>query len=357
VGGNTHIKRMSAPSQKTEGESAGGLREYGKLIRPYGILFIGFTPMFGALCNGQFDMFHLVVLLSIGLLMHVFTFVQNDYYDIEVDRQSTYVVQRPLITGTIPRSNAFLIVMGSFFSCIILAAVFWLSLRPLAMLFISFFLITLYNKFSKHITGMEYVLAAGVFTLGVFGAFTVSENIAPLALIISSIGFLQWVFSVGVSANLKDVEFDTKLGIRTTPVLLGVHVIDHSLKKPFIFMVYAYGIKALHLLVSFLPFLFGFTSLILFGFPVPLICFLLVGISIIITTYGLLNTPLKNRNRMLRYEGVQEGFSLLLIPSTLLSYLVEHFGVLPTILLFLLMIAWPLFILRALYGRTLIPLE
>lgn len=313
--------------------------------------------MFGALCNGQFDVFHLVVLFTIGLLTHVFTFVQNDYYDMEVDRQSTYVEQRPLITGTIPRSNAFLLVMCSFFSCLILAAAFLFTLRSLTMLFISFFLITLYNKYSKHITGMEYVLAAGVFTLGVFGAFTVSATLAPLALIISSIGFLQWVFSVGVSANLKDVEFDTKLGIRTTPVLFGVHVVDHILKKPFIFTLYAYGIKAVHLLVAFLPFFLGYTAVILFGFPVPLICFLLIGISIIITTYGILNTPLKKRDRMLRYEGVQEGFSLLLIPSTLLSYLVEHFGVPPTILLFLLMILWPLFILRALYGRTLIPLE
>lgn len=335
----------------------GGVREYGKLIRPYGILFLGFTPVFGALCNGQFDVFHLVVLLGIGLLTHVFTFVQNDYYDMEVDRQSKYVVQRPLITGTIPRSNAFLLVVISFFSCVILSAAFLFTLRSCALLFTSFFLITLYNKYSKRITGMEYVLAAGVFTLGVFGAFTVSKAIAPLALIISSIGFLQWVFSVGVSANLKDVEFDTKLGIRTTPVLFGVHVVDHALKKPFIFTIYAYGVKAMHLLVAFLPFFFGYTAYIIFGFPVPLICFLLIGISIIITTYGILNTPLGKRDRMLRYEGVQEGFSLLLIPSTLLSYLVEHFGVPPTILLFLLMILWPLFILRALYGRTLIPLE
>lgn len=335
----------------------GGIREYGKLIRPYGILFLGFTPVFGALCNGQFDGFHLVVLLGIGLLAHVFTFVQNDYYDIEVDRQSKYVEQRPLITGTIPRSKAFLLFTCSFFSCVILAAIFLFTLRSFSMIFISFFLITVYNKYSKHLPGLEYVLAAGVFTLGVFGAFTVSETITPLALIISSVGFLQWVFSVGVSANLKDVEFDTKLGIRTTPVIFGVHVVDHTLKKPFIFTMYAYGIKAIHLLVAFLPFFFGYTAFVLVGYPIPLICFLLIGISIIITTYYILTVPLENRDQMLRYEGVQEGFSLLMIPSTLLSYLVEYFGVLPTILLFLLMILWPLFILRVLYGRTLIPLE
>jgi hypothetical protein len=204
---------------------------------------------------------------------------------------------------------------------------------------------------------MEFILGAGVFTVGLFGAFTVSDTVVPLALYISGIGFFQWVFSVGISANLKDVEFDTKLGIRTTPVVFGVKVIENTLKKPFVFITYAYGIKAVHLLVAFLLFLLGYTSWMVSGFPIPLICFLLIGISIIITTHGILTTPLQNRDLMLRYEGVQEGFSLLLIPSTLLSLLVEHFDVLPTVLVFLLMILWPLFILRVLYGKTLIPLE
>ena len=67
---------------------------------------------------------------------------------------------------------------------------------------------------------------------GVFGALTVSDQVSTLAIIISCVGFLQWVFSVGVSANLKDVEFDTKLGIRTTPVIFGVHAVGNQLKKP-----------------------------------------------------------------------------------------------------------------------------
>jgi 4-hydroxybenzoate polyprenyltransferase len=335
----------------------GGIREYGKLIRPYGILFLGFTPVFGALCNGQFDLFHLVVLLCIGLLAHVFTFVQNDYYDVEVDRQSKYVGQRPLITGTITRSHAFLLVLCSFSVSVILAAVFLFTLRSLALLFLSFLLITLYNKYSKRIPGMEYILGTGVFTIGLFGAFTMSDTVTPLALMISSVGFFQWVFSVGVSANLKDVEFDTKLGIRTTPVIFGVKVVENMLKKPLIFTTYAYGIKMVHLFVTFLPLLFGYTLFIISGFPIPLVLFLLIGIIIIFTTYGILTTTLEKRDLMLRYEGVQEGFSLLLIPCVLLSYLVEHLGVLVTAFIFFLMILWPLFILRVLYGKTLIPLE
>jgi 4-hydroxybenzoate polyprenyltransferase len=111
------------------------IKEYIKLIRPYGILFIGFTPVFGALCNGEFDVFHLSLLLLIGLLGHIFVFVQNDYYDVEVDRQSKYVVQRPLTSGLVSRTNARILFLGSFFISIALAIVFFFSLLSIFVLF------------------------------------------------------------------------------------------------------------------------------------------------------------------------------------------------------------------------------
>jgi 4-hydroxybenzoate polyprenyltransferase len=308
----------------------GVVREYIKLIRPYGILFIGFTPVFGALCNGQFDAFRLSLLLIIGLLGHIFVFVQNDYYDMEIDRQSKYVVQRPLTTGAISRTQARILFLSSFFISVVLAVVFFLSIRSFVVLLVSFLLMTMYNRYSKRVPGMEYVLGAAVFMYGVFGALTVSDEVSTLAIIISCVGFLQWIFSVGVSANLKDVEFDTKLGIRTTPVLFGVRAIGNQLKKPIRFIMYTYAIKGIHLLVAMLPFILGYTSILLNGYPIPLIGFFILACILLFTTRGILTTSLEERNLMLRYEGVHEGLALLLIPLVLLSYLVEHVGVLPT---------------------------
>jgi len=333
------------------------IREYLKLIRPYGILFLGFAPVFGAVCNGQDDVFSLALLLLIGVLGHIFVFVQNDYYDVEVDRQSKYVVQRPLTSGTLPRAHARLLFICSFFLSVVFTGVFFFSLRCFLTLLLSFFLMTLYNRYCKKFPGMEYVLGAAVFTYGIFGAFTVSDQVSVFALIISCIGFLQWVFSVGISANLKDVEFDTKLGIRTTPVRFGVHVVNHELKKPMSFVLYTYGIKLLHLIVALLPFLFGFSSPLLFGYPFPLFGFLLLAGFLLFTTQVILTTPLDKRDQMLRYEGAHEGLALLLIACVLASYLVEHLGNLFVFFLFVLFIAWPLFCLRFLYGKSLIPLE
>jgi 4-hydroxybenzoate polyprenyltransferase len=333
------------------------IREYLKLIRPYGILFLGFAPVFGAVCNEQYDVFSLALLLLIGVLGHIFVFVQNDYYDVEVDRRSKYVVQRPLTSGALPRTHARLLFICSFFLSVVFTGVFFFSLRSFLTLFLSFSLMTLYNKYCKKYPGMEYILGAAVFTYGIFGAFTVSDQVSVFALIISCVGFLQWIFSVGISANLKDVEFDTKLGIRTTPVRFGVRAVGHQLKKPVSFVLYTYGLKLLHLIVALLPFLFGFSSPLLFGYPLPLFGFLLLAALLMFTTWGILTTPLGKRDQMLRYEGAHEGLALLLIPCVLGSYLVEHLGGLFVCLLFVLFIAWPLLCLRFLYGKTLIPLE
>lgn len=335
----------------------GRIKQYVTLIRPYGILFLGFMPVFGALCNGEFNLFHLSVLLGIGLLAHVFTFVQNDYFDVEVDRRSKYVEGRPLITGGVPRRHALILFLSSFILSLGLAVVFLFSVRSLLFLLLSFLFITLYNSYSKRLPGMEFVLGLGVLTYGLFGGYTVSDTLSPLVLIISLIGFLQWVFSVGVSANLKDVESDARLGIRTTPIMFGVRAVHMHLKKPTIFFMYAYGVKILHLFVASLPFLLGYTSIMIAGLPIPLLFYVLIAGVLLFTTYKILTTSLKKREMMLRFEGVHEGFALLLFPIALLSFLIKHAGILPTILLFVLLVIWPLFSLWILFGKTLIPLE
>ena len=333
------------------------MNNYIKLIRPYGILFLGLTPVFGAICNGEFRFLNLSILFIIGLLSHIFTFVQNDYYDMEIDKKSKYVIDRPLASGEISKKNVFIIILFSFIISMVLAVLFFFTIPSFFVLLLSFFLVTLYNKYSKKISGMEYVLGTGVFTYGIFGALTVSTNISALAVIISLVGFMQWLFSVGISANLKDVEYDSKLGIKTTPIIFGVKAADNKLEKPLLFRGYAYSIKITHIMIASLPFLLGYTSIVVFNLPIPFMLFLILLIVLLYTTFGILSAPLAKRETMLRYGGVHEGFALLLIPIVLMSYLIENIDVLPTLLLITLMIVWPLFSLRLLFGKKMIPLE
>ena len=204
---------------------------------------------------------------------------------------------------------------------------------------------------------MEYALGLGVFSYGIFGALTVSRSVSILALLVSLAGFMQWLFSVGISANLKDVEYDSKLGIKTTPMVFGVKVVNKKFLMPFSFKCYAVGVKLLHILILSLPFFLGYTSIFIYDFPIPAVCFLILAGILLFMTLQIISTSPSNRDKMLRYEGVQEGLALLLIPIALMSYLVEKFSLLPTIVLIFLLILWPLFWLRSLFGRKMIPLE
>jgi 4-hydroxybenzoate polyprenyltransferase len=331
--------------------------EYGKLIRPYGMLYLGLTPVFGAICNGMFNLLHLTILFFIGVLSHIFTFVQNDIFDVAVDKQSIYVSKRPLSIGSISKNEAQFLVVFSFLLSIILAFVFFFAPLSFVFLLLSFLFVSLYNKYSKKYFFMEYVLSAGVLTYGLFGAFSVSSTISSLAIIICFFSSIQWLFSVGVFANFKDVEYDTKVGIKTTPTVLGVKIVDKKLFISNVFKVYAFGIKFLHIFIALLPLLFGFTSIFVSSLPIPILFFVIISIFILFLLKKIFSTPLSDRDKMLIYEGLQEGLAFLLIPIVLASYLIENIGLISTVLLVVFMIIWPLACFRMLFGKKMIPLE
>jgi hypothetical protein len=91
--------------------------------------------------------------------------------------------------------------------------------------------------------------------------------------------------------------------------------------------------------------------------PIPGICFFGLSIALLYLTLKILSTPMSERDKMLIYVGYQEGLALLLIPITLMSYLIENIAIIPTFLLILLLMLWPLFWFRMLFGKKMIPLE
>ena len=332
-------------------------REYARLIRPYGLLFSCFIPVFGALCNSETHFFRLVLLLTIGVLTHVFGFVQNDYFDVDVDRESPYVVKRPLAIGSISKKEAMILSLSPLILSLLVAGVFLYTLFSFSILVVTFGLMTLYNKYSKQLFGVEYLLGAGIFTFTIFGGLTVSDSISILVIIIGGVWMMQWLFSVGVFANLKDVPYDIKRNIRTTPTILGVYVQNDTVYLSNLFKGYAFGLKTLHIIIAGLPFLIGYSSIYVYSLPIPLICFIFLAFILLYLVSKILSTPFNQRDRLLIYEGLQEGLAFLLVPIVLISYLIELIGIIQSILLIVLFITWPLVSLRILYGKNMIPLE
>jgi 4-hydroxybenzoate polyprenyltransferase len=321
------------------------------------MLFLGFTPVFGALVNGEFNLFNILLLLVAGCLFHVFTFVQNDYFDVDVDQKSIYVANRPLSSGSVSLFMVVLIIGGSFIFSLLIALVFFFSYYSFFALLIAFFCITVYNRLSKRFAGMEYILGAGVLFFGLFGALTVSDSISWFVMLVVWFGFFQWLFSVGVSANLKDVEFDTKQGISTTPVLLGAHISENSLVVPWLFKVYAFVVKFIHILMAFFILFFGYASFFVGSFPFPGVLFGVISVILLYLTYRILYVSFAERDSMLIFIGLQEGLSFLLLPVALMSVLIENFSLSFSVLLLVVLIVWPMFWFRVLFGGHLIPLE
>jgi hypothetical protein len=180
--------------------------------------------------------------------------------------------------------------------------------------------------------------------------------LSPLVIFIALFVPMMNVFNVGVSANLKDVKYDSKQGIKTTPMILGVTAIDDELRIPALFTTYAFSIKGIHIGIALLPFLAGYVSMFLYGSPLPIICFAILSTLIIYTLWKILSTPLSERDTMIRYAGIHELLTYLLVPVVLMSYLVENINIFAPILLIVVPPLWIKFTLRVVFGKK-VPLE
>ena len=329
------------------------IKGYIKLTRPYGALGLPLIVVFSALCNGQFDFFPLLGLFIIGIFSHIFGFVQNDYFDLEIDKKSEYVSERPLVKGIVSRKGALFLILFSFFASIILAYVLFFTILSFLTLLLSSFLVTLYNKYSKRMPGMEYVLGAGASTFGLFGALTVSDVLSPLVIFMLLFVLMKYV---SVYVNLKDAKYDSKQGIKTTPIMLGVRAIDDELRIPAVFTIYAFSTKGIQIGIALTPFLTGDVSMFLYGLPIPIICFSILSTLIIYTLWKMLSTPLSERAKMIRYTGIHELLTYFLVPVVLMSYLTENINIFAPILLIVVPPLWIKFYVTVFFGKRM-PLE
>ncbi len=334
----------------------GRLRQYLRLVRPYGMLFLGLAPVFGAVANGEFNPVLLLLLFSIGMLYHVFTFVHNDIVDMAVDSRSSYVATRPLPAGAVPKAHAEEIAASAVVVMVALATCTW-SIATIVLVLIAVCCAVTYNMLSKRLPFLECVLGLGVFSLALAGAMIATTTVSPLSWLVAVAFYLQWVFSVGVTANLKDVEEDAKSKVYTSPTVFGVTATNGKTTIPWLFRVYAAGISVAFLGVLGLPFLLGLVAGGIDGLPIPLVCYTIVSLLLLLTTVLLLRGPSPSRDTFLRITGVHEGFSLLLVPLVLSAMLLSAIGPGGLLLILGVIIVWPLSWFRLLYGKTLIPLE
>ncbi len=319
------------------------LKGYVQLIRPYGI-FIAMMPIIGAISNGIFN--NLFLLLLVGIFANSFGFVQNDYFDIEIDKKSGYVAKRPLASGLISKKEALIFMFFLSFIPFVIVSIFF-TYYSLAFLILFFIFYTIYNKFSKKFAWMEYSLGLAGTMIFLCGAFSQKENISSLSLLLSILPTLKYVFNVGVSANLKDIKYDLLQGVKTTPAIFGAKVSD-TIYLPKSFIIYAYTIKIIFIFIAGIALFFAeptFISISLF----------------IVTTFALIYTinkifeNIENRKEMLFYAEIHEILTYVLIASIIYDYVAKNYNAFLSFALVILPPLWILFCLWIFFGGK--PLE
>lgn len=325
--------------------------EYLRLFRLHTGAATASAPLIGGLIMGQRDISALVVLFFIGIFYHIFGFVLNEYVDINVDKKSTDLKEKPLVSGSITKNQALSIVIISIFCCYLFVFIFFRSIYTFSFLSLSIILGMLYDLYGKKILGMDFVLAGGFFFLCLTGSSTISTNFNNLIYLFCLLYFFQIVYNNAVEGGLKDVDHDSLAGAKTLSTFMGVNVKKgfQNITKSFVFFSYALRIIFLGLVIflGMQPQLLFWTDKHIFE--------ILIVIVLIVVYFASLLSFLKSmkfdRGRLKKIFSVNEMTSFFIV-LIVLSPLIGRYL---TVFLMALPAVWYLVFNVVLYGKLLEP--
>lgn len=328
--------------------------EYARLItiNQWGVASL--TALFGALSAGELNFLPLFILAVIGVMATVYSSVFNDYCDLELDKLSKGLREKPLVSGSIPRKHALYIsvfVLIIAYIIIILTmylGIFILSITPILVVTASALLGTLYDLYGKKFVGSDVVSGSAAALFCLFGAMMVSETISNLTIIISSLVFLQIFYLNAFSGGLKDADHDYLYGIKNIVYRLGVRVENNNviITKSFSFVLLLFQtISAILLLIP----IFYFKDFPYFYWQPFLMLLLIIGIFFL--TIKMLRIKTFNRDQIRKIISIQEFLRFMIVPIMLIRFIGIYIG------LFLITFPFVWFVIfnRIIYGSALKP--
>jgi len=241
--------------------ASSGLIRYLVLARFQTAAATAVIPVIGALSASYYDnsimmlsmdnivLFSLIFLL--GLFMHIYGFVQNEYEDMDVDKRSEHLQKKPLVSGAMGPKQAQRMIAGAFVLLLVIGAYLVdLRLFPMIVLMASVLCGTLYNIYGKRMP-LDLVLGGWAGLLLLFGSLCVVDEIKLLPLIFAGAAMLHITFNNSVEGGLKDIATDLRAGVKTLAVKLDVT--EKRISSGFI--AYSLVVKSIWLVLIFLPFL------------------------------------------------------------------------------------------------------
>ncbi len=302
------------------------IREYLKLARSFNATLTGISPVMGAVAMQFYEIPFLFLLFLVGFFGHTYGFVLNDIIDYKIDRTSSEISDRPLISGTISLKNAWIFAISSMIIAFIIALYISYSTNyffPLLVLGISAFFTTLYDAISKKAPGMDIFVALGIFFLILYGSFTVAGSLAQitqLAWLVCILGTIQVLFMQIGPGGLKDIENDYKKGAKTIAVKLGVRVQNGKQKTSPAYWFLVYFIQIVNFILVMFPFflIWRIDNLTTLNYFQIVILFLIFGLMLF-SSYKLLYTKKFDRSQTRKFIGIHFYSNFSLVPIMLMQ--------------------------------------
>jgi 4-hydroxybenzoate polyprenyltransferase len=322
--------------------------EYIRLARLHSAVLSGLTALFGALAmNPDSPVLLLIELFILGIFVHIFGFVLNEYFDLEVDRHLAELSTKPLVSGAVKPKNALMFCISAVVvSYLILLQItkdmmFW----PLIFLTLTFIIFYAYDKWGKSLAIADALLAGYVGFLCVLGASVVDWPINALAGLIAVLAFSQ-LFLQNALANLKDVPHDKKAGAKTTAIRLGV-MVDKKTNSFIIsraFKGHILAVKLIHVIFIF-GYLYLYTS-----WEAHQVSLIIIAIIVMMgVLMRILNMRFFERENLLRLIGGHELITYAIIPLLFINIL----GPITIVLLIIFPVIWLATFMMVMYGRLL----
>ena len=195
--------------------------ELARVDKPIGIYLLLWPSMLGLLIAGTINEIKIIDLLIVvigSILVRSCGCVINDISDYKIDKLVSRTVGRPLATGALSLSEAWV-----FFLFLGLMSISLLLLtNPLTIkmgIFFAIFIIV-YPLTKRFFKAPQFFLGV-TFGSGSLISYSLVTSSLTLSIIILYLGLIAWIISFDTYYALEDIEDDRNLGVNSTAILWG----------------------------------------------------------------------------------------------------------------------------------------
>lgn len=206
-----------------------GFIELTRLDKPVGIYLL-FWPSFiglllGAIDRGSIEFKNYFILIIGTVLVRSCGCIINDINDYKFDRLVSRTKNRPLASGKMGMTEAWL--YFTLLATLSLCLLFFVPLYTIYASLVVAVFIMIYPLTKRFLKAPQFFLGI-TFGSGTIIAFSLVSSDFSLSLLILFIGTVLWIISFDTIYAFEDIADDLKIGINSTPILWGDQALNIS---------------------------------------------------------------------------------------------------------------------------------